>query len=113
MAGATYPPSGGLRLQPSVISESYTRKLRLLAAPPTIRFGAGMQCLVVTHDSPIEEVFRRVLAEMAATVEFRGDAKSGLAALEERRFDLVAVDCDDVYQGTGLLRAAHASRPNK
>jgi DNA-binding response OmpR family regulator len=72
-----------------------------------------MQYLVVTHDSLMEEVFRRILAEMGATVEFRGDAKSGLAALEARRFDVVAVDCDDVYQGTGLLRAAHASRPNK
>ena len=71
-----------------------------------------MQNLVVTHDALMEEVFRRILAEMGATVEFRGDAKSGLAALEERRFDVVAVDCDDVYQGTGL-RAAHASRPNK
>jgi hypothetical protein len=25
----------------------------------------------------------------------------------------VVVDCDDVYQGPGLLRAAHASRPNR
>lgn len=72
-----------------------------------------MQFLVVTHDAQLEEVFRRVLAEMNATVDFRGDASSGRAALEERRFDVVAIDCDDVYQGTGLLRAAHASRPNK
>lgn len=72
-----------------------------------------MQCLVVTHDSFLEEALRRVLGEMDAAVEFRADAKSGLAALEERRFDLVAIDCDDVYQGAGLLRAAHASRPNK
>lgn len=72
-----------------------------------------MEYLVITHDPLIEEVFRRVLADMDATVEFRGDVKSGLAALEERRFDVVAIDCDDLYQGTGLLRAAHASRPNK
>ncbi len=85
----------------------------MLTTPPTILIGAGMQFLVVTHDPLIEEVFRRILAEMNATVEFRGDARSGRAALEERRFDVVAIDCDDVYQGTSLLRAAHASRPNK
>jgi CheY-like chemotaxis protein len=72
-----------------------------------------MQSLIITHETQIEEVFRHVLAEMDATVEFRGDARSGLAALEEQRFDLVAVDCDDVYQGASLLRAAHESRPNK
>src|SRR5689334_15843103 len=69
-----------------------------------------MECLVVTHDVLMEEVFRRILTEMGAAVEFRGDAKSGLAALEERRFDVVAIDCDDVYQAAGLLRAAHLSR---
>ena len=68
---------------------------------------------MITHDPLIEEVFRRVLTEMDATVEFRDNVKSGLAALEERRFDVVAIDCDDLYQGTRLLRAAHASRPNK
>ena len=72
-----------------------------------------MQYLVVTHDALMEEVFRRILTEMGAAVEFRGDAKSGRAALEERRFDVVAIDCDDVYQAASLLRAAHASRPNK
>ena len=72
-----------------------------------------MQYLVVTHDAPMQEVFRRVLAEMNATVEFRGDATSGRAALQARRFDVVAIDCDDLYRGSSLLRAAHASRPNK
>ncbi len=72
-----------------------------------------MQYLVVTHDAPMQEIFRRVLAEMNATVEFRGDATSGRAALQARRFDVVAIDCDDLYRGSSLLRAAHASRPNK
>jgi CheY-like chemotaxis protein len=72
-----------------------------------------MQFLVVTHDAPMQEVFRHVLAEMNAAVEFRGDATSGRASLEEQRFDVVAIDCDDLYQGSSLLHAAHASRPNK
>jgi CheY-like chemotaxis protein len=72
-----------------------------------------MQYLVVTHAALMEEVFRRILTEMGAAVEFRGHAKSGRAALEERRFDVVAIDYDDVYQAAGLLRAAHLSRPNK
>ncbi len=72
-----------------------------------------MQFLIVTHDTVVEEVFRPIAAEMTATVEFRGDAKSGFAALEQQRFDMVVIDCDDVYQGSCLLRAARASRPNK
>jgi CheY-like chemotaxis protein len=72
-----------------------------------------MQFLIVTHDAVAEEAFRRIAAEMTAALEFRDDAKSGFAALEQQRFDVVVIDCDDVYQGTCLLRAARESRPNK
>jgi len=72
-----------------------------------------MKFLIVTHDTVAEESFRRIAAEMAAMVEFRSDAKSGFAALEQQRFDAVVIDCDDVYQGSCLLRAARQSRPNK
>jgi CheY-like chemotaxis protein len=72
-----------------------------------------MKFLIVTHDTVAEESFRRVASEMTAMVEFRSDAKSGFAALEQQRFDAVVIDCDDVYQGSCLLRAARQSRPNK
>lgn len=40
-----------------------------------------MEYLVITHDPLIEEVFRRVLADMDATVEFRADGQIGIGCL--------------------------------
>jgi len=72
-----------------------------------------MHFLIVTHDSVTEEVFGRIADEMKAVVEFRGDAASGFSALEQQRFDIVVIDCDDVYRGDWLLSNAHKPRPNR
>lgn len=45
--------------------------------------GAGMQFLIVTHDTVAEEILRRIAAVMTARVECRGDAKSGFAARQQ------------------------------
>lgn len=73
----------------------------------------SMKFLIITHDMVVQEVFSRVALEMTATVEFCDDAKSGFTALEQQRFDVVVIDCDDIYQGSFLLRTVRASRPNK
>ena len=39
--------------------------------------------------------------------------RSGLSALERQRFDVVIIDCDDVYQGDWLLRNTRKSLPNR
>ena len=72
-----------------------------------------MQFLIVTHDTVTEEGFRHAATKMSATVEFCPDVKCGFATLEQERFDVIVIDCDDVYQGSCLLRAARSSRPNK
>src|SRR5215472_16165779 len=72
-----------------------------------------MHLLVVTHDALTEGIFASIAGEMKALAEFRGDAASGMAALEQHRFDLVVIDCDDVYQGDWLLRNDRKPRPNR
>jgi CheY-like chemotaxis protein len=72
-----------------------------------------MEVLVTTNDIVAGRMFCRIANELDATVEFRDDAKSSLAALEQQRFDIVVIDCDDVYQGDWLLRTARKARANK
>lgn len=72
-----------------------------------------MHFLIVTHDGVTEGILSSIASEMKAAVEYRGDAQSGLSALERQRFDVVIIDCDDVYQGDWLLRNARKSRPNR
>src|SRR5215472_18292974 len=72
-----------------------------------------MHLLVVTHDAVTEGILGSIAGEMKALAEFCGDAPSGMAALERQRFDLVVIDCDDVYQGDWLLRNARKPRPNR
>lgn len=72
-----------------------------------------MELLVTTNDIVAGRIFCRIADELGAAVEFRVDAKSSLAALEQQRFDIVVIDCDDVYQGNWLLRTARKTRPNK
>jgi CheY-like chemotaxis protein len=72
-----------------------------------------MQFLVTTNDIIAGRMFCRIAEELRATVEFRDDAKSSLATLEQQRFDVVVIDCDDVYQGNWLLRTVRKTRANK
>jgi hypothetical protein len=57
-----------------------------------------MQFLVTTNDIIAGRMFCRIAEELRATVEFRDDAKSSLATLEQQRFDVVLIDCDDVSE---------------
>src|ERR1700756_4668053 len=72
-----------------------------------------MHFLIVTHDAVTQEILGRITDEMKAVGEFRGDAASGFSALEQQRFDVVVIDCDDVYRGDWLLRNTHKTRPNR
>jgi CheY-like chemotaxis protein len=72
-----------------------------------------MNYLIVTHDVVTEDILGDIAREMNAVAEFRGDAPSGMSALERQRYDVVVIDCDDVYRGDWLLRNARKSRPNR
>src|SRR5215467_3092672 len=72
-----------------------------------------MHLLIVTHDTVTEGILADIAGEMKALAELRSDAPSGMAALEQQRYDVVVIDCDDVYQGDWLLRNARKSRPNR
>jgi CheY-like chemotaxis protein len=72
-----------------------------------------MHFFVTTSDVGAGKAFIRIADELCATVEFCEDAKSSLAALEEQRFDMVVIDCDDVYRGDWLLRSVRTTRANK
>lgn len=72
-----------------------------------------MHFLVTTNDIIAGRAFNRLADEFHVAVEFCDDAKSCLTALEQQRFDMVVIDCDDVYRGDWLLRSARAAWANK
>ena len=72
-----------------------------------------MHFLIVTHDAVTEDIFRYITGELNAAGEYCSDVPSSLFALEQRRFDVVVIDCDDVYRGDWLLRNVHKSLPNR
>ena len=71
------------------------------------------QFLLVTSDSFVAAAFQRAARDLQANLEIREDAAAGSASLDNSRFDVVVIDCDDVHGGTSLLKAVHLSRPNK
>ena len=73
----------------------------------------GWRNLLVTHDQFLHSVFAPALARRASALELLPESKPAQELLEQVRFGLVLIDCDDVYGGASLIRAARSSLPNR
>ncbi|MBV9182000.1 MAG: PilZ domain-containing protein [Acidobacteria bacterium] len=73
----------------------------------------GWRNLLVTHDQFVHSVFALALTRHDAQLEVLPESKPAQELLEQIRFGLVLIDCDDVYGGASLLRAARSSLPNR
>ncbi len=72
-----------------------------------------MRALLVSHDEFVEAAFQGALLAVGAELEISKNSKSALLAVQQKRFDMVVIDCDDVYDGTSLLRSTRHALPNK
>jgi CheY-like chemotaxis protein len=73
----------------------------------------GLCILLVTHDAFLEAGIAYASGLCRAQLELAKDSRSAQEVLERERFDLIVIDCDDLYGGVALLRSARASLPNR
>jgi len=73
----------------------------------------ALRALLVSHDEFVEAAFQDAVRGVGAELEVSRDSKSALLAVERTRFDVVLIDCDDVYGGASLLRSTRTSLPNR
>ena len=73
----------------------------------------GLRTLLVSHDAFLESAFEAAIGFFEGELRFASDSRSAQETLGRERFDLVIIDCDDLYGGTQLIRQARASLPNR
>lgn len=72
-----------------------------------------MQALVLCSDEGISRSLTRTLLDMGVAPRLCGKAEAAREALNDNRFDLVVVDCDDVDGGMALLQLVRQTPANK
>jgi DNA-binding response OmpR family regulator len=73
----------------------------------------GLNCLLLTGDATLLEVFRTGFSATTVELEMRADVASAIELLARRHLDGFVIDCDDVSGGTDLLTEIRGSRSNK
>jgi len=71
-----------------------------------------LESVVISRDAALLGVLRPTLEKMSVTVEVCSSTETGNATLNNRKFDAVIVDCDDLEGGTDLLKALRKARSN-
>jgi DNA-binding response OmpR family regulator len=73
----------------------------------------GLRTFLASHDRFLESAFRDAIGYFKGELQLAEDSKSAEITLRRERFDLVVIDCDDLYGGAQLIRRARASLPNR
>ena len=73
----------------------------------------GLNCLLVTGDATLLEVFRKGFCATSVELEMRTDAASAIELSARRHLDGFVIDCDGVERAGDLLVQIRGSRSNK
>jgi DNA-binding response OmpR family regulator len=73
----------------------------------------GLNCLLVTGDATLPEVFRKGFCATSVELEMRTDAASAIELSARRHLDGFIIDCDGVERAMDLLVQIRGSRSNK
>jgi hypothetical protein len=73
----------------------------------------SLNCLLLTSDATLLEVFRIAFSAVSVELEMRSDAASAIELTTRRHLDGFVIDCDDVSRGADVLTEIRASRSNK
>ena len=72
-----------------------------------------LRCLLLTRDDQIIRVLRRVLEDLGIGVDVCTGAEKAAEALENRKYDAVLIDCDDVHHALTVLCSVRLTPSNK
>ena len=72
-----------------------------------------LHCLLLTHDDQVIRVVQRVLEELEIRVEICTVADKAAEQLEQRKYDAVLIDCDDVHNAITVLCSVRLTPSNK
>ncbi len=72
-----------------------------------------LQCLLLTRDDEVIRVVRRVLENLEIRVEVCTGADKAVEQLEQRKYDAVLIDCDDVHNAITVLCSVRFTPSNK
>ena len=72
-----------------------------------------LNCLLLTSDATLLEVFRTGFSGTSVELEMRSDAASAIELSARRHLDGFVIDCDDVSGGADVLTEIRCSRSNK
>jgi len=73
----------------------------------------ALNCLLLTSDAALLEVFRAGFSTTSVELEMRADAASAIELSARRHLDGFVIDCDDVPEATDVLTQIRGSRSNK
>jgi DNA-binding response OmpR family regulator len=72
-----------------------------------------LNCLLLTSDATLLEVFRTGFSATSVELEMLADAASAIELSARRHLDGFVIDCDDVPEATDVLTEIRGSRSNK
>jgi hypothetical protein len=73
----------------------------------------SLNCLLLTSDATLLEVFRTGFSGTSVELEMRRDSASAIELSTRRHLDGFVIDCDDVSGGAEVLTEIRGSRSNK
>jgi CheY-like chemotaxis protein len=73
----------------------------------------SLNCLLVTSDATLLEVFRTGFSATGVELEMRRDAASAIELSARRHLDGFVIDCDDVAGAADVLTEIRGSRSNR
>ncbi len=71
------------------------------------------QCLLLTRDDQVIRVLRRVLDDLKVSLDVCTGADKAAERLEQRKYDAVLIDCDDLHNAITVLRSVRLTPSNK
>ena len=69
----------------------------------------SLNCLLLTRDATLLEVFRIAFSAVSVELEMRSDAASAIELSTRRHLDGFVIDCDDVSGGAAMCSPRYAA----
>jgi DNA-binding NarL/FixJ family response regulator len=72
----------------------------------------NLDSVLISHDAGLLGVLRPALEKLSVDIEVCTEFRSGNDLLTKRKFDAVIIDCDDLNDGSSLLRTLRQTQGN-